>query len=919
MNENNPENKIRKLIPNKSILIVPIVVFIIVLLTKPLADFYVSWLWFASEGFLSVFTKSILTKISVGAIFFAVSFGILYLNLQILKKFKSSDTKIIKNDILAFDGKPEGFAMINKAIFWVIIFVAISTAMQGASHWDKILAFFNQSSFGLADPIFAKDVAFYIFTLPILNLLSLWLGGIIVFAVLISLAYYIFCGNLQYNPGVETYMPQKPKTHLFILLGLFFFQKGFGYFIKKFTFLFKSQQGYIEGVSYTLDKITIPAYTLMLSLSVVIGIMCLIYAFRDSQKDYKIPVFGFIAIIVIGLLGTSFIPSVVQSIKVRPNEITLEKPYIENNITLTRKAFNVDNIKAKNFMPKEDLVLRDINKNKATLDNVRLWDYKPLLATFSQLQDIRTYYSLHDVDNDRYTVNGKYRQVMISARELDYSRIPNKTWVNEKQLYTHGYGLVMGFVNEFTPEGLPNLKVKNIPPTNYKNLKVDIPQIYFGELSSDYVAVNTKLEALDYPSGNKNISAEYKGTGGIEIKSLFRKLIFALKYQNFKILFSTDITASSRFLINRNIKQRVRTVAPFLTYDQDPYIVLSEGKIYWIIDAFTTSKNFPYSSPVKLDNKKINYIRNSVKIVVDAYNGTMEFFVNDKNDPIVETYSKIFPKLFKPMSEMNADLVSHLRYPQTLFSVQAAIYQKYHMQDAQVFYNQEDLWTIPKQIMDGKQIPMVPYYTIMKFPDSKKEEYILMLPYTPSQKDNMIAWMAARSDAPNVGELMVYQFPKEKLIYGPMQIEARIDQDPVISQQFKLWERQGSRIIRGSLMVIPVKDSLLYIEPIYLQAEISKIPELRRIIVAYGEKIAMEKSLDEALIRVITGSKSNLATNGFEFKDSEDKIASTSKEALNLFNKAQQQMRNGDYAGYGETIKQLSNVLNELAGANAGE
>ncbi len=913
------ENNMKRIMSNKSILIVPIIIFVLVILTKPLSDFYVSWLWFASEGFLSVFTKSILAKISLGVIFFTTSFLILYLNLHFLKKFRKTDAKVIQNDILNFDGKDQAFTMINKVIIWIIFFVSISTAMQGASHWNSILAFFNQIPFGVADPIFSKDIAFYVFTLPVLNLISLWLGGIIVFAVLITLTYYIFCGNLQYNPGVETYMPRKPKIHLFILLSLFFWQKGFAYFIKKFTFLFKSQQGYIEGVSYTIDKITIPAYTLMFSIAIVIGIMCLFYAFKDSKNDYKVPVLGFIAIIVIGLFGTSFLPSIVQSIKVRPNEITLETPYIENNITLTRKAFNVDNIQAKNFMPKENLVLRDINRNKATLDNVRLWDYKPLLATFSQLQDIRTYYSLYDVDNDRYTVDGQYRQVMISARELNYSRIPNKTWVNEKQLYTHGYGLVMGFVNEFTPEGLPDLKVKNIPPTSYKNLKVDTPQIYFGELSSDYVAVNTKLEALDYPSGNKNISAEYKGTGGIEAKSLFRKLVFAVKYQNFKILFSTDITASSRFLINRNIKQRVKAIAPFLTYDQDPYIVLSEGKIYWIIDAFTTSKSYPYSTAVKLDNKKINYIRNSVKIIVDAYNGTMQFYVNDENDPIVKTYAKIFPKLFKPLNEMNTDLRSHLRYPQTLFSVQAAIYQKYHMQDAQVFYNQEDLWTIPRQIMDGKQIPMVPYYTIMKFPDSKKEEYILMLPYTPSQKDNMIAWMAARSDAPNVGQLLVYQFPKEKLIYGPMQIEARIDQDPIISQQFKLWERQGSRIIRGSLMVIPVKDSLLYIEPIYLQAEISKIPELRRIIVAYGEKIAMEKSLDEALIRVITGSKSNLATNGFDFKETRAKQKATSKRALDLFNKAQQQMRNGDYAGYGETIKELSKELNELAGANAGE
>jgi len=908
------ENNMQKIMNNKSIFVIPAIILLVLLLTKPLADIYISWIWFASEGFLSVFTKSLTAKILTGTLFFLASFLILYLNLNFCKKFEYGSGKVIKGDILDFENKKDSFLVLKKSLIWIVVFIALSTALQGATYWNEFLAFFNQVPSGIIDPIFNRDASFYMFSMPILNFLSIWLGSIVVFALMMSLVYYIFSGDVQFNPGSELYISKKPKIHLFLLFGFFFLEKAFGYFVKRFSFLFDAQQGYVEGVSYTLDKFTIPAYNLLLALAIILAIMCFFYSFSDNQKNYKIPFIGFIGLIVIGMLGTSFIPSIIQSVKVRPNEITVETPYIENNIELTRKAYNLDNIKEEKFIPKLDLSLRDIQKNKATVDNIRLWDYKPLLATFSQLQDIRTYYTLFDVDNDRYTVDGNYRQVMISARELNYSRISNKTWVNEKLLYTHGYGLVMGFVNEFTPEGLPDLKVKNIPPTEYKNLKVDTPQIYFGELSSDYVVVNTKLKALDYPSGNENIYAEYQGDGGIEVKNLFRKLMFALKYQNFKILFSTDITSASRFLINRNIRNRARSVAPFLELDQDPYLVLSEGKVYWIIDAFTTSKKYPYSTPIKLNNQKINYIRNSVKIVVDAYNGKMSFYVHDPKDPIVKTYSKVFPKLFKSEDEMSKDLKSHLRYPQTLFSVQAAIYQKYHMTDAQVFYNQEDLWTIPKQIMDGSQIPMNPYYTMMKFPDSKKEEYILMLPYSPSQKDNMIAWMAARSDAPKADDLLVYQFPKELLVYGPMQIEARIDQDPNISQQFKLWERQGSRIIRGSLMVIPVEDSLLYVEPIYLQAEISKIPELRRIIVAYGEKIAMERSLDEALIKVITGSKSNLRGSGnTRINDSEEPVKYTAKEALRLFQQAQQQIKNGNFAGYGETLKELSKILNELA------
>jgi uncharacterized membrane protein (UPF0182 family) len=689
------------------------------------------------------------------------------------------------------------------------------------------------------------------------------------------------------------------------IAALIFILQGAHFLLEKYIILLKPSKHFI-GADYIATHVEIPFLNILFLFSVAGAVLCVVSAFKKSKNFWVLPAASVAVIFVLYAFAIKTAGKVVDKFIVQPNELRLETPYITNAIKATRSALGLDKIKEEHFPAEESLTLGDLQKNRATIDNIRLWDRKPLLATYGQLQEIRTYYSHADVDNDRYFLNGKYRQLMISAREMNYQKLPSLIWINERIIYTHGYGITASGVAEFTPQGLPEFTIKNIPPVWQENeLKLDYPHIYFGELSSKYVVTNTKMKALGYPFGDKNVYENYKGTGGIKIKNILRKALFSIYLKSFKILLSSDITSQSKILMNRNIHMRVRKIAPFLGFDKDPYPVISDGRIFWIMDAYTISRNYPYSERI---TKNINYIKNSVKVVIDARQGTTDFYIADENDPVLKTYANFLPSLFKPLSQMPEDIKKHLRYPKQLFSIQAGAYLKYHMKEVNVFYNQEDLWTFPSQLYDEEQIVMEPYYTIMKLKDNPKEEYILMLPFTPSKKDNMIAWLAARSDQPHRGELVVYRFPKEKLVYGPMQIEARINQDSEISQQFTLWGQKGTRVIRGSLMVIPVENSLLYIEPVYLQAKIGKIPELRKVIAIFGEKIAMKDGLDDALQAVITGRSPKIAKT-----KKETAIKYSPKKANDIFLKAQKYMRQGNWSGYGKAMEELETVLKELA------
>jgi len=558
-----------------------------------------------------------------------------------------------------------------------------------------------------------------------------------------------------------------------------------------------------------------------------------------------------------------------------------------------------------------------------TINNIRLWDHRPLKDTYNQIQAIRLYYDFHDVDVDRYIINGEYRQVMLSARELSAEKLAEEaqTWVNRRLQFTHGYGIALSPVNEVSAEGLPVLLVKDIPPIG--DFNIEQPQIYFGEKTDHYIIVETKTQEFDYPMGDENVYGYYQGKDGVSLGSFTRRLVYAWQFGDLNILISGELTPESRVLYYRNIRERVNHLAPFLELDSDPYLVVMEGRLFWIQDAYTTTDRYPYSEPL---GGGLNYIRNSVKAVIDAYDDSVTFYVTDPEDALIRTYQAIFPELFVPAGQMPESLRVHLRYPEGMFNIQAAVYQSYHMRDARVFYNKEDLWAVPKEFYAGKEQPMEPYYIIMRLPDEEKEEFLLMLPFTPVRKNNTIGWLAARSDGENYGKLLAYLFPKERLVYGPSQIENRIQQDTVITEQLALWGRGGSRVIRGNLLLIPLGESNLYVEPVFLQAETGGLPQLKRVIVVVGEQIAMEPTLKQS-IAAIFGAEAPPAelpvvkppAPAEPEEPVAGEIANLIDEAQQHYNKAQQHLKAGDWAGYGKELDALKAVLDRLAELAAEE
>ncbi len=884
--------------------IIGILVLLTIIFAGNIIELYTGWLWFSEVDYASVFKTVLACRIILGAGVALLAFILIYGNVLLTRPLMARTIPDTDDDVLKFPGQNQAFTRYHHVIPWIIVFFCYMVGSTIAGFWPLVLSFFHQVPFGKQDPVFAKDLSFYIFSLPFYKALMSGISTVAVFSLLFSTVSYILNRNIQWRNSQKLWVGKGARSHILILCAVIFAAKGWGYWLVRYDTLVLFASGHVvSGATFTDVHFKLPALMILSILCAGFCLGCLAAAFKPGGKFWVVPAAGVAALFVFYTLGTRIIPDIVQKFKVLPNELVAETPYIERNIRMTREAFKLEGVEERPFNARGTLGTRDIARNRATIDNIRLWDHRPLLATFGQLQEIRTYYSFANVDNDRYMIDGRYRQVMLSARELDSAKLPSRIWINEHLTYTHGYGMVMGLVSESTPEGLPTLLIKDLPPSAPQELKVSRPEIYYGELSNQYAIANTKSKELDYPSGDENVYTNYSGSGGVLFSSFWRKLAFVSKFKSLKILLSNDITKKSRILFNRNITQRAAMVAPFLRYDRDPYLVLFEERLFWIIDAYTYTSHYPYSMPLE---NGINYIRNSVKTVIDAYDGNLSFYVADDSDPLLKTYRNIFPALFKDMSEMPEGLRAHLRFPKDIFEFQSHVYSRYHMTDIQVFYNQEDLWTVPNEILENTETVLEPYYTIMKLPGETKEEYILMLPLTPSKRDNMIAWMAARSDYPNTGEILVYRFPKESLIYGPMQIEARINQDAAISQQFTLWGQRGTRIIRGSIMAIPIEDSLIYVEPIYLQAELGKIPELRRIIVAYGEKIAMEKTLDEALSRVIS------AKPGVYPAADSGKVIQTPKRALELYLKAQEKIKKGDWAGYGEAVKELGKVLEKI-------
>ncbi|HSB78606.1 MAG TPA: UPF0182 family protein [Candidatus Methylomirabilis sp.] len=894
-------------------LIAPLLlVFVAFSLLGQTVPLYTDYLWFQEVKFASVFTTILWTK-AILALAAGLLFAFLvYLNVRLAARPTSGDVLVELDDPLGLPSRLVIEPLFKRFLLPGALVLGFLAGSAAAGQWETFLLFLNAQSFHSQDPLFGRDIGFYVFRLPVFNLLYSWALLALALCFILVVVTNVFYRGIQITPRGPR-VATSARAHLLTLGALILIVKAAGYHLDTYGLLF-SPNGIVFGAGYSDINAQLPALRILTILSLGGAAFCIWQIGRSGAR----PVLIALAVLVgAHILGLGVYPTFLQRFRVVPNEVVAERSYIEQNIKYTRMAYGLDRIQEEEFPAEDILTAEDLRTNDATIKNIRLWDHRPLLATYAQLQEIRTYYRFVDVDNDRYMVDGQLRQVMLSGRELSYRNLPSRIWINERLTYTHGFGAVMGPVNRITPEGLPEFWIKDIPPASTGPLKVTRPEIYYGEIGNDYVFVKTRGQELDYPAGDKNVYSSYAGQGGIPIQSFLRKLLFAIRFGDVKILLSNDIIGESRVMYYREIGERVKKAAPFIEFDRDPYLVIGQdGHLFWIIDGYTTSNQFPYSEPVRGLG---NYIRNSVKAVVDAYNGSLAFYLSEPDDPVVKAYAQAFPGLFQPLSAMRADLRPHIRYPQGLFAIQARMYATYHMRDPQVFYNKEDLWNIPRKTVEGQDREMESYYTIMRLPGEKTEEFILLTPFNPSKKDNMIAWMAARSDGPYYGKLIAYIFPKQKLIYGPRQIDARIDQDAFISQQLSLWSQRGSQVIRGSLLAIPIEKSLLYVQPLYLAAEKGSLPELKRVIVAFGNQIAMEENLEASLGQIFGGPGKQRAVARAETPTApgsppgpRESVRGLVDQAWQQYTRAQDMLRQGNFAGYGDEVKRLEGTLKAL-------
>ncbi|MCC3144820.1 UPF0182 family protein [Halanaerobium sp. Z-7514] len=906
------------------------------------ANIYTDWLWFQALTFERTFLIMFFSNFVLRSIIAVLFAGFIYINLHFTKKPIMNYVSIKEqSNVESLFGEER-----NQLTDWIsrkrlnIIYIVTSVLFGymfsaiSSESWKMVLKFFNRTDFNSFDPIFNNDIGFYVFSLPFLKFLrEMGMVLVIITLILVGIIYIIFTGSRSFNQ-ISRKLTARSKKHLSILTFVFLLFKAWDYRLKMYELLF-SARGVVFGAGYTDINATLLGYRILL---VVVLLLAAAVLFSLFKKNYKLVLWGVGIWILTSVIFTGIYPTAVQQFSVEPNEISRERPYIENNINLTLEAYGLDEITTADFeLSEAEISYEELMEYDTVIDNIRLWDSRPLLDTYSQLQELRQYYRFVDIDVDRYHFGDEYRQVMLAARELDQSALPAQaqTWLNKTLKYTHGFGLTMSPVSEIRDSGLPEFYIQDIPPRTNVEIDIDNTAIYYGEKTDNYVVVNTDETEFHYPRGDENVFIHYDGTGGVEVNNILRKGLFALRFNSMRLFLSDDIRNDSQVMFDRNIHQRVRKAAPFLKYDRDPYLVLDQGRLFWIYDAYTTSEQYPYSQPF---NGQENYIRNSVKVVVDAYNGTMDYYIVDEDDPIVMTYDKIFSDLFTPFEEMPDSLRAHLRYPQDIFEIQSNIYATYHMRDPVVFYNREDLWDIPREHYAGTNIDMEPYYIMNNLPGEDSAEFILMTPFTPANRNNMVAWMAARMDGENYGELFAYQFPKDQLVYGPSQIESRIDQESEISQLLSLWDQRGSNVIRGNLLVIPINNNILYVEPVFLQSDSDALPELRRVIVAYKDRIIMRDNLTNALEAILDERdvisvpeedveeiEEETGQQILEDEDVEEEVevdpdllipdaasSQLAEEANQLYQEAQQALRDGDFARYGELIEELGIKLEEL-------
>jgi len=899
-----------------------IVLVILIIIFINAVNIWADFMWFASHAYGSVFWTLLLTRYGVGLpvflvalLFFLLNFGYARRNLPQLD-LPGGDRRVIElvqSPFRQLAASRVGFIM----LIVLSIFFALIMAAQAGSQWELIQKFLHATPFGQTDPVFGLDIGFFIFKLPFYELIQSLLSTALVLALIFSGLVYFFLASGEFIQGGWRHF-SPVKLHLALLVTGLLVLQAWVYRLRTYQLLFNQHRAF-WGAGYTDLHVMLPVLKIMIVLALAAAAVVFIGIILGRLRPI---VLGLGALIVASLLLGVIYPWFVQKISVEPNEFSMEQPYLERNLTATRTAYDLDKIQMLsslqemgNMQPGQ-VNQAVIDQHKTTLTNLRLWDYRPLTQVYTQLQQLRRYYSFTDVDIDRYQLGSNYKQVMLSVRELDQNNLPDQaqTWVNKRLQYTHGYGVVMSPANEIDPSGLPTFLINDIPPRSTDPaLKITQPGIYYGHLNVNPVVVNSKAGGtgeFDYPSGDKNVYTNYQGTGGVPMNNWWRRLAYAIRFSDLRLLLSTDITPDSRILYYRTV-QDVQRLAPYLQYDADPYPVISGGRIYWIQDAYTTADHYPYSAM----SGQLNYIRNSVKIVMDAYDGKITFYISDPSDPIIQTYSKIFPGLYQPLASMPADLRAHIRYPVDFFNTQATIYADYHVTDARVFYNREDVWAYPSEKFSGTTQRMEPYYAIMKLPGGTQEEFVLVLPFTPSTRSNLVGWMAARCDGANYGQLVVYDFPKDANVYGPAQVEASIDQDADISQQITLWDQHGSTVIRGNLITVPLAGKLLYVEPLFLQSDQSSLPELKRVIVFYEGKAVMENTLGDALNRLfgLNGAPQTVSpAQPAAPSGAPAGLQDLARRANELYTSAQNSLRAGDWTGYGKAINDLGQVLQQM-------
>ncbi len=897
-------------------LILGIIALVALILAVPtLISLITDWWWFKEIGYQIVFTRQLVTQALLFFVVGAVTAGTLYVNLRIAQR------GIVLNPIVVAVGPSSPQLDVTRTLrrlsLPAVLLLALLAGLTATSLWDVALQAMNRTPFGTVDPVFARDVGFYVFTLPAVSAVLAYLYALTLVTLLLLLIVYALRSDIIVRARAVRVEPSA-AIHIAIVLATLLFISALQLWLVDSANLLYSDTGPLIGASYTDLHASLPALHLSALVAVVAAVAVLVGALRQRLPRYALFAVGGYA--VVAVLGRGLYPMVMQKFVVAPTELTRETPYLRSHIAATRQAWGLDSVEVRDLGSETTLTLADLRANTPTIENVRLWERDPLLQTFGQLQEIRTYYDFVSVDDDRYWIDGQYRQILLSPRELNPASLPTRTFINEHLTFTHGMGLTLAPVNQVTPEGLPVLFIKDLPPTSSVSLAVTRPQIYYGELDDDYAFVGTRQREFDSPSGDEDVYAAYKGSGGVRVGGLWRRLLFAARFGSSNVFFSQDITSDSRVLYNREILGRAAKALPFLTFDPDPYLVIAaSGKLEWILDAYTSTDRYPYAQRL---TDGTSYMRNSVKVVIDAYDGSLKAYVSAPSDPLIRTWARIFPGLLAPLDSFPADLKAHLRYPDRIYRIQTALYATYHMDAPVDFYHREDQWQIP--VVNRATGGAVPFmrHIIMKLPGEAQEEYVYMVPFTPRGKDNLAAWMVARNDGAEYGRLRVYRLSRQTLIFGPTQIENRINQNTEISQQVSLWDQHGSQVIWGDLLVIPIGTSLLYVQPLYLRAAGGKIPELKRVVVAYQNEVAMAETLDGALAELFGGSAGQrseavpAAAAGTGETPGEAQRALIA-EARQHYDNAMAAQRAGDWARYGDEIKRLGEVLTRIGAGPA--